>query len=110
MRAGKLNSWLSLYGAEPERDDWGHPGGARPFLGNLWGDVRNPTGKAVLRAGGVQQAVGCSVRVRLADAMLYEVAPGMVIDTQVSRYEVEAVLPDEQDRDHMDLVCKQVRE
>lgn len=110
MRAGKLNTWLSLYGAEPDKDDWGHPGGERPFLGNLWGDVRNPTGKAVLRAGGVQQAVGCSIRVRLADAMRYEVAAGMVVGTQVSRYEVEAVLPDEQDRDHMDLVCKQVGE
>lgn len=109
MRAGKLNTWLSLYGAEPEKDDWGHPGGERPLLGNLWGDVRNPTGRAVLRAGGVQQAVGCSIRVRLVDAMRYALAPGMVISTQVSRYEVEAMLPDEQSLEHLDLVCRQVR-
>lgn len=110
MRAGKLNAWLSLYGAEAERDDWGHPTGERPFVGNLWGDVRNPTGKAVLRAGGVQEAVGCSIRIRLADATRYGVVPGMVVETPLSRYEVQAVLLDEQDRDHTDLVCKQVRE
>lgn len=110
MQAGRLNVWLSLYGAEPEKDSWGHPGGERPFLGNLWADVRNPTGKALLRAGGVQQAVGCSIRVRLADADLHDIAPGMVVATPSARYEVEVLLPDEQDRDHLDLVCKQVRQ
>lgn len=110
MRAGKLNVWMSVYGPPPDKDDWGHVEGERPFLGNIWADVRNPTGKAVLRAGGMQQAVGSSIRVRLVDADLYGIAPGMVVTTQISRYEVDAVLPDEQDRDYLDLVCKQVRD
>ncbi|WP_080700697.1 phage head closure protein [Bordetella bronchiseptica] len=108
MRAGTLNTPLMVLGPPPDRDTWGHTAGPRPILGRIWANVGRLSGKAFIRSGAATSHVTASIRVRHGAAMQYGLAAGMVLVSPSVRYEVLTVLPDDAQRQHVDLVCKEV--
>lgn len=70
-----------------------------------WASIRNMTGAEAIRAGAMSDKVHCSVRLRYCT----DVIIGMHVEQAESAYVVRAVLPDEVQRRHVDLVCEVLR-
>lgn len=108
MRAGSLNRLVTVLGLPNGKDDWGHPSGERSQVGRLWANVGRLSGKALIRAGGLQAEVATSIRVRYGAVRRLGLQPGMLIQCPDSAYEIRVVLRDEENREFADLVCGEV--
>jgi SPP1 family predicted phage head-tail adaptor len=102
MRAGLLNRRVVLLTREVHRD------AANELIGE-WGQVavtrasiRNTSGMSAIKAGAELAIVKASVRLRFRR----DVTAGMRVQHGSDYYVVEAVLPDEMRREHVDLVCR----
>lgn len=108
MRAGSLNRLVMVLGLPNAQDSWGHPGGQRPDLGRLWANIGRLSGKALIRAGGLQAEVTTSVRVRYGAVRRLGLQVGMWIECAGATYEIRVLLHDEAGREYVDLVCSEV--
>ncbi|CAB3859230.1 hypothetical protein LMG26788_02173 [Achromobacter pulmonis] len=108
MRAGTFNRLVTVFGPPGAQDSWGHPDGARQNLGTLWANVGRLSGKALIRAGGLQAEVTTSIRVRYGALRRMGLQNGMVLECAGSTYEIRVILPDEAGREYVDLVCGEV--
>lgn len=102
MRAGLLNRHVVLLNREERRD------GANELIGE-WVEVavarasiRHTSGLSAIKAGAELAIVKASVRIRFRR----DVTPGMRVQHGSDHYLVEAVLPDEMRREHVDMVCR----
>ncbi|WP_180188090.1 phage head closure protein [Achromobacter insuavis] len=109
MRAGSLNRLVTVHGLPGANDDWGHPGGQRPNLGRLWANVGRLSGKALIRAGGLQAEVTTSIRVRYGAVGRLGLQQGMLLECAGATYEIRVILHDEDGREYVDLACSEVR-
>lgn len=108
MRAGALNRLVTVYGLPPSKDDWGHHEGQRPNLGRMWASIGRLSGKALIRAGGLQAEVTMSVRVRYGAVQRLGLLVGMWVECGQSVFEIRVILQDEAGREYADLVCSEV--
>lgn len=104
MQAGSLNQRVTLERDEVATDDWGGVIHAWVTHAELWANVRHLSGSQSIRADSPVSEVRASIRVRYRtdlDASMRVLVGGKA-------YTVEAVMPNLQSREHIDLVCKLV--
>ncbi|MNL02962.1 Phage head-tail joining protein [compost metagenome] len=106
MRAGLLNRSVALLTREDRRN------AANELIGE-WVEVvvarasiRHTSGLSAIKAGAELAIVKASVRIRYRR----DVAAGMRVRHGADFYLIEAVLPDEMGRDHVDLACRLLSE
>ncbi|NIF80141.1 phage head closure protein [Paraburkholderia sp. Cy-641] len=102
MRAGKLNRRVSLQKRGAARDTAGQPlVDGWTEIARLWANIRYLNGREYATSDTKVSGATASIRVRYRadlDATLRIVYRDAV-------FNILAVLPDEQDRDHVDLAC-----
>lgn len=104
MDAGKLNCLVQLLQENAGQDSIGQPVTAWTSVGDAWANIRHVSGAEFIR-GGAQTAVATvSIRLRFRTDM----TTAMRVQHGATLYEITAVLPDLQKRDHVDLTCKEI--
>ncbi|MRW86784.1 phage head closure protein [Pseudoduganella sp. FT26W] len=84
-------------------DELGQPDpNASTLIGPAWANIRNMKGAEAVRAGAMSASVHCSIRLRFRE----DLAEGMQVIHGNTRYTIRSVLPDEEKRRHVDLVCE----
>lgn len=102
MGAGSRNSMVLIQRAGGERDAAGQPIDSWKPVAQVWANIRNRTGAQAMRADKPVSTVQSSVRIRRRA----DVAAGMRVYHGSTIYEIRAVLPDEESRERVDLVCE----
>lgn len=102
MRAGNLNTRVTIKRRTGGVNDWGEPlpAGWEEMV-KVWADVRFRSGIEAIKADAETSVVKLSARVRRRSDIL----PGMRAVIEGANYEIQAVLPDLRKRAYMDLVC-----
>ena len=104
MRAGPLNNRVTLQALVEGQDEIGQPVTAWADLATVWADIRHQSGSEAIKANAETSIVKASIRIRRRT----DVTAAMRVVHGATVYEIKAVLPDEQSRDKMDLVCEVV--
>lgn len=102
MSAGKRRSRIDIQRPISGTDDWGHPIEAwETVIPGIWAQIRNLNGKNFISSGREVSENAVSIRVGYRSGILPEmrVLHGNVV------YRIRAVLPDEERRRKVDLVC-----
>lgn len=86
------------------QDPAGQPVDTWTTVCSAWANVRHQRGAEALRGDRDVSVVATSIRMLLRR----DVTAAMRVYLGATVYEIMAVLPDEVDRDHMDLVCELV--
>jgi SPP1 family predicted phage head-tail adaptor len=102
MRAGLLNRTVALLNREDRRDVANEPVGEWVEVAVARASIRHTSGLSAIKAGAELAIVKASVRLRFRR----DITAGMRIQHGADYYVVEAVLPDEMKREHVDLVCR----
>lgn len=97
-----LNSRIVLQARAAGEDAAGHPNGAWVTIAPVWGDIRHPKGLEQIRAGAQTSAVITSMRINRRAG----ISAGMRAVHAGVTYNIQAVLPDEVERQYMYLVCE----
>jgi SPP1 family predicted phage head-tail adaptor len=110
MDIGSFNKLVAYQRRAPGTDDHGQPNGAWVTEFKRWTNIRNQSGAEVLRGGAETSVVRCSLRVLncpgTIDNSMRGVLGVIVEDEVIGKiYEIQAVLPDDVDQQHTDLVC-----
>lgn len=101
MRAGTLNSRVVIKSRSTTQDAIGQQVETWSTVATVWANIRFTSGKEAIKSGAETSTARASIRIRKrADVTAaMRVYHGSVI------YDIEAVLPDEERREHCDLVC-----
>ncbi|RYF75068.1 MAG: head-tail adaptor protein [Comamonadaceae bacterium] len=102
MRAGALNRRLAIWRPEEGSDDGAQPVQIWVDVATVWADVRFLNGTESLRADAVSAVSKASIRIRYRT----DVSTSMRAFMGGTEFRIVAVLPDEQRRQHVDLVCE----
>lgn len=105
MRAGTLNSFVTVEYRSGEQDEAGQPVDEWVELAGMWANIKNRTGAETIRADQESSVVRTSIRVRYRE----DITADMRVVHRERVYEIKAVLPAEDDLDRVDLVCENVR-
>jgi SPP1 family predicted phage head-tail adaptor len=109
MRAGRLNALVVIQRPAAGQDSAGQPNVGFVNLdaagdGSTWAQIRHLNGLETLRAGAAPSVVRASIRIRYRT----DVTARMRVVYGSTVYEIKAVLPDEERKQHVDLVCEVV--
>lgn len=104
MQAGKLNRRVTIQYQGAGHDEWNQPIPAWADLVTVWANIRHLSGRETIKADAVTSTVRASIRIRYRA----DVDAGMRVIHQGTVYSIVAVLPDEQRREYVDLVCEVV--
>jgi SPP1 family predicted phage head-tail adaptor len=102
MAAGTLNSRVSIQQRTGGADALGQPGDSWTELAEVWAEIRHPSGVQQVKAGAEVSTVRASIKVRTRG----DVTAAMRVVRGSKVYDIKAVLPDEQGREFMFLVCE----
>lgn len=102
LRAGSLSTPLTIQSPNTATDPLGQPIEGWTDVAVVWGDVRHLSGTESIKAGAVTSSVNASIRIRYRT----DLNAGMRVLAGSATFEISAVLPDMQRREHVDLVCK----
>lgn len=81
----------------------GHPSNDWEDIGSpLWANIRYGTGSETIRAGQIASQAQVSIRI----GWRTDITAAMRVLHKGTAYDIQAVLPDLQQRRHVDLVCK----
>lgn len=105
MKAGNLNTMVTIQAPLAGQDAVGQPTSGWSTLAEVWADVRQGNGLEVVKAGAPVSEIKASIRIRWRT----DVTNAMRVLVGSTPYEVEAVIQDEARRVFTDLVCKVVR-
>lgn len=102
--AGSRNRLISIQRRVSGQDEIGQPIETWEEVARPWASVRHVSGVEAIKGGTDASVVRASVRI------LYRhgIDAGMRVVLGFATYEIKAILPDEQDRAGMDLVCEVV--
>jgi SPP1 family predicted phage head-tail adaptor len=103
MRAGTLNSYVSIEYRTGVQDEAGQLVDEWIELAGMWANIKNRSGAEAIRADQEASTVRTSIRVRYRD----DITADMRVVHGSKVYEIKAVLP--ADEDHVDLVCETYR-
>lgn len=104
MRAGSLNTLITIQTPSVGQDAVGQPLSGWVKLADVWADVRPGAGMEAVRAGAPVAIVRASIRIRRRAG----ITNGMRVLVGVTAYEIEAVIPGGSRQEFTDLVCKVV--
>lgn len=102
MRAGKLNSRVTIQELASGQDEAGQPTSTWVDVVTVWASILHKTGSESIKADQDVSLVQSSIRIRRRSG----INAGMRVLFGDTVYEIKAVLPDEQDRQRLDLVCQ----
>jgi SPP1 family predicted phage head-tail adaptor len=105
MRNGTLNSFVTVKYRTSGQDAAGQPLDTWVELARMWANIKNRTGAESIRADQEASIVRTSIRVKWRE----DVTADMRVYDGLKVYEIKAVLPCEDERDRVDLVCENVR-
>lgn len=102
MRAGKLNSRVSLLAQSTTPDTIGQPVRTWTSYVTVWADIRVQGGLETIKNDATTSVIKASIRIRRRT----DVTAGHRVQHGAKLYNIQAVLPDESSRQHVDLVCE----
>ncbi len=106
MRAGDLDSRITVMAQETQQDSIGQPLDVWADFLSTWADIRYQSGLQRLSADAINAGTRCSMRVRRGNRTKL-IAIGMRVRAKGEVFEILDVLP--QDRVGIDLICEAVR-
>lgn len=102
VRAGALNSRVTIQSPTATQDAAGQPIPTWADVATVWANVRHLSGTESIKADAESSTVKASIRIRKRPG----IDASMRVALGSTNYQIRAVLPDEIDRDKMDLVCE----
>lgn len=103
MKAGTLDTRITIQRRSTGQDDWGQPIDAWGDVALVWANVRHLNGTESIKAGADVSVVRASFRIRHRSG----IDAGMRILSGGAVYDIEAVLPGGR-REWLDLAAKRV--
>lgn len=104
MEIGKLNRRVKIQKPGTVQDDIGQPIPGWVDVATVWANVRFLNGVETVKAGAVATVAKASIRIRRRT----DVLPNMRAVLGTTNFNITAVLPDEESRERVDLVCEVV--
>jgi SPP1 family predicted phage head-tail adaptor len=104
LAAGKLNKRVILQQLVAGQDAIGQPVQTWSALATVWANVLLKSGAQTIKAGADVSTVQASIRIRRRT----DVTAGMRVLDGATVYDIKAVLPDEESKERIDLVCERV--
>jgi SPP1 family predicted phage head-tail adaptor len=102
MRAGRLNSRVSLLAQPDSQDSIGQPVTTWTSYADVWADIRTQSGLETVRGNAAAAVVKTSIRIRRRA----DVKADHRVQHGTDMYTIKAVLPDKEGRQYVDLVCE----
>lgn len=102
MDSRGLNRVVVIQTPTATQDAAGQPIPTWATLATVWANIRHLSGVESIKADAESSTVKASIRIRRGVA----VDASMRVVHGATNYQIRAVLPDEIDRDKMDLVCE----
>lgn len=102
MRAGKLSSRIVIEQRVATQDAVGQPAETWSTVATVWAHIRILNGMEAIKADAETSITKASIRIRKRSG----IDAGMRVSHAGAIYNIEAVLPDEERREHLDLVCE----
>ena len=99
MKAGMLNSRISIQQLSTGQDAIGQPVTTWADFASVWANIRYLNGIETVKADAQTSVVKASIRIRRRT----DITPAMRVVYGVTTFQINAVLPDEQGRQHIDL-------
>jgi SPP1 family predicted phage head-tail adaptor len=100
--ARSLNRRVTIKAPPTAQDDDGQPTGDWQTFCSPWANVRYLNGSESIKAGADTSTAKASIRIRYRTGL----NSGMRVELGSTVYQIKAVLPDEQGKDYVDLVCE----
>lgn len=102
MEIGKLNRRVTIQ--RPATGDYsdGQPAIGWTDVATVWANVRYLNGIETVKADAATSVSKASIRIRRRT----DVLPTMRVVLGTTNFNIQAVLPDEQDRERLDLACE----
>lgn len=104
MRAGALNRRVTIQQLAAGQDALGQPVQTWSAVATVWANIRYETGAETIRSDKDTAIAKVSIRLRRRT----DVTNGMRALYGATVFAIKAVLQDERDREHTDLVCEVV--
>lgn len=101
MNVGRLSQRVTIKRRAVGRDAIGQPVETWEDVATVWANIRHLSGAESIKADQDVSVVRASIRIRYRAGL----DAGMRVHHGATVYEVKAVLPDEQRREHVDLSC-----
>jgi len=101
MSAGQYNRLVTIQQLAAGQDSLGQPVQTWSTVCNPWAWVRNQSGASAIKASADVSTTQASIRIRYRT----NITAGMRVVLGTVNYDIQAVLPDEEDREYVDLVC-----
>lgn len=102
MRGGTLKNRITIKQLTSGQDEIGQPVQAWTDVATVWASIRHLSGVETIKADAETSIVKASIRIRHRT----DLNAGMRCYFGATVYEIKAVLPDEQNRDRLDLACE----
>lgn len=104
MDAGRLNQRVKIQQLAAGQDAIGQPVQTWSDLATVWSRILMKNGAQAIKGDADVSLVQASIRIRRRT----DIAAGMRVLHGTVVYDIKAVLPDEERRTHVDLVCERV--
>ncbi len=104
LRAGSLNCRVTIQRQERVRAGGGQVVGQWVDHDTVWANFRRPTGLGAIKADADVSLLKASVRIRYRN----DISDAMRIVYAGAVFDIKAVIPDLDRREHVDLVCQSV--
>ena len=105
MKAGQLNTRITIRAYTETVDGWGQPVQTWTDLAAVWADVRGISGLEAIKADAETSTTKASARIRYRA----DVSPDMRVLIAGTEWEIKAVLPDFNRRRYVDLTLERVQ-
>lgn len=105
MRAGALNTRITIQQQSSTQDALGQPVSTWTDVANAWADVRHNSGSESIKGDALTSTVKASIRIRRNAA----VTAKMRVMIGLTAYSIEAVLDDVAGHEYTDLVCQVIQ-
>lgn len=104
MDAGTLNREVTISRPPIGSDQYGEPLTTWSTVATVWANIKYLNGAETIRADAVMSVAKVSIRIRYRT----DLDTSMRVRRGVTTFTVLAVLPDEVNQEHVDLVCSTV--
>ncbi|USE78910.1 phage head closure protein [Cupriavidus gilardii] len=108
MRAGARSALVEIQRNVPAQDEAGQPISSWQTVATAWANVRHRSGMEAVRGDTPASVVQVSVRIPYPVVVETPIDSSMRLLCEGEPYDIQAVLPDRQKRQHVDLVCQLV--
>lgn len=102
MDIGSLNRRVTIQHLVAGQDEIGQPVQTWSTLATVWADVRYLNGLETIKADATTSIAKASIRIRRRT----DVTAGMRVTLGATVFNINAVLPDEESRERLDMACE----